>query len=687
MGNSGLDWALTETFCVSPEHGGCRREAPEKKARTSHGIVLAGLLLLLGLWCPAASAQIAPSTLSVATVEWTGGAVQAGQLPGPVTLPHAWAAMPGAAVPAGAWSAIYRLTFDDPDATLPAVYIERACSNLEVWVNGNLMGVGGGRMSEPFAQRCFYPHLFTIARALLKPGGNELVIKLVGNPLHRSAQRPHQAGLSVIQVGEEAVLREAYNGRYFANITVPKMSGAIMALLGSFILILAWIRPKERYLLFYGLTLAGWALITTRFFVSDYQLAGLVVSHFVVSIVTATLVCLVFYWGTQFFLYFVGLPLRWLGPWLASQCALAPVALWVAGPERLFSGITVIYSAFVLQFVVAIVWATVKSWARLRREFLILGPIVLISTLLILTQIAQQHGLMDVPKVHLSHFSMPLTFVAIGIRLVQQFMQALATSEQSNALLVQRVAEKTQEIEHNYAQISELRATQAAEAERQRIASDLHDDLGAKLLTIAQSSETSLSGPDDGKPGLTGARTAQLARQALDEMRLSVRGLTASPMPARDLFADWRGETLQRLELAHIRGHWQQPEPPEGLQLNARLQVQLTRVLREAISNVIRHSQATACSVQLVVDAGHLSLCIDDNGRGLPAAGSPIRQQPGLGQATRAQGAAAAPAGGTGHGLINIERRAFHLGGSHRFGTSALGGASVQIRVPLDQAA
>ncbi len=87
------------------------------------------------------------------------------------------------------------------------------------------------------------------------------------------------------------------------------------------------------------------------------------------------------------------------------------------------------------------------------------------------------------------------------------------------------------------------------------------------------------------------------------------------------------------------------------------------------------------------VDAGHLSLCIEDNGRGLPAAGSPIRQQPGFEQATRAQAEAAAPAGGTGHGLITIERRAFHLGGSHRFGTSALGGASVQIRVPLNQAA
>ncbi|MBC7435578.1 MAG: hypothetical protein H7332_05860 [Bdellovibrionales bacterium] len=71
-------------------------------------------------------------------------------------------------------------------------------------------------------------------------------------------------------------------------------------------------------------------------------------------------------------------------------------------------------------------------------------------------------------------------------------------------------------MQQSYAQLSELRTTQTKQQERQRIAFDLHDDLGAKLLTIAQASMHA----DDRE------RISGMARQALDEMRLSVRGLT-----------------------------------------------------------------------------------------------------------------------------------------------------------------
>ena len=83
---------------------------------------------------------------------------------------------------------------------------------------------------------------------------------------------------------------------------------------------------------------------------------------------------------------------------------------------------------------------------------------------------------------------------------------ALSQAETANEVLEQRVAEKSSEIEQSYAQLSELRTSQAKQQERQRIASDLHDDLGAKLLTIAQASMHS----DDRE------RISGMARQALD---------------------------------------------------------------------------------------------------------------------------------------------------------------------------
>ena len=124
------------------------------------------------------------------------------------------------------------------------------------------------------------------------------------------------------------------------------------------------------------------------------------------------------------------------------------------------------------------------------------------------------------------------------------------------------------------------RVDQFTERERKRIASDLHDDLGAKLLTIVHTADAT--------------RVPQLAREALEEMRLSVRGLTGRPVRLDDALADWRAEIVGRA-WARPRSRSSGTSPAEHSDmLPARLFVQLTRVLREAVSNVIKHSGAIA---------------------------------------------------------------------------------------------
>ena len=228
---------------------------------------------------------------------------------------------------------------------------------------------------------------------------------------------------------------------------------------------------------------------------------------------------------------------------------------------------------------------------------------------------------------------------------------ALHQSEQGRMQLEERVREATAEIEHNFRQLAELRVEQVTERERKRIAADLHDDLGAKLLTIVHTSDND--------------RISSLAREALEEMRLSVRGLTGRPVRLADALGDWRAEIVSRLAQAGIEGGWDAPEDlPQTL--SARAYVQTTRILREATSNIIKHSKASFCSVAASINAGDFQLVVQDNGDGIAAEIDRRLDR--------------------GHGLASMKSRAKQLQGQCLVESGPGYGTVIRLTVPLDRA-
>jgi two-component system, NarL family, sensor histidine kinase UhpB len=244
------------------------------------------------------------------------------------------------------------------------------------------------------------------------------------------------------------------------------------------------------------------------------------------------------------------------------------------------------------------------SWRDRRADF---WPMLLILcgiAALVLAEMAVLHDLLPSPHLALFHVTVPLLVIAIGVRLLQVFASAVQAAEAGRSGMESRVQEITVEIERNFAQLAELRVEQVTEKERKRIAGDLHDDLGAKLLTIVHTSESE--------------RISSLAREALEEMRLSVRGLTGKPMRLADALADWRAETVSRLGQANVEIDWRSPADEVEQLLPARSFVQTTRILREAVSNIIKHSGASHCKVRCAVQANQFGLNIQDNGKGIP---------------------------------------------------------------------
>ena len=142
----------------------------------------------------------------------------------------------------------------------------------------------------------------------------------------------------------------------------------------------------------------------------------------------------------------------------------------------------------------------------------------------------------------------------------------------------------------------------AAAAERERIYADLHDDLGAKLLQLIYQADT--------------PRQADLARAILQDLRDVVTRSRGTPGTLGDVLADIHGEAMQRLQTVGIGLAWDVaddlPDPP----LDHGRALHLYRIVREAISNVIRHAEAKRLRVRVRYDGERLLLDLTDDGSG-----------------------------------------------------------------------
>jgi signal transduction histidine kinase len=254
--------------------------------------------------------------------------------------------------------------------------------------------------------------------------------------------------------------------------------------------------------------------------------------------------------------------------------------------------------------VAAIVYFLVHTRRQQSAEFWVMGGLLCAVIASIALELAYQDALLPPLGISMAHFVLPALFCFIAFRLIQVYAQALQAAERSRTELEQRVREITAEVEHSVNQMAQARIEKIAEKERKRIASDLHDDLGAKLLTIIHTSDSD--------------RISNLAREALEEMRLSVRGLTGRPVQLADAMADWRSETVSRLGETSIRVDWKSPADIPPLALSARTYVQTTRILREAVSNIIKHSGSSHCDIAALINRTDFQIIIHDNGRGIP---------------------------------------------------------------------
>jgi signal transduction histidine kinase len=523
-----------------------------------------------------------------------------------VALPDEWPDDP--AGPAGiAW---YRLVLDRPaadastaapaaDTALYGLYVERACSVLQVWLNGHLVH-DGGRFDEPVTRNCHRPQLVPVAAALLQPGANKVDLRIKGYPLAEVSSRQRAGGVSEVEFGPYDQMAAHHARRLVFAIRLPEVMSGALVLMGSFMFVMGWFNRAQSHLAYFGALMVGWSLLLARLWAADLPLP-----NGMTELALAGLMSFITLAAVQFLMRYAGHRLHWLNIALPAQCLLMPLSLVAAGPQRLNDAAGLWSALLTAQIVTAAVYYLAEARRQHTPQFWSMAALLSVMGLSLAVGLTVQLMALDARIGYVAELVPALGFLALGLRLVQQFGRAYQSAEQDRAELEVRIREATAQIERNFAQLSELKVEQVTERERKRIAADLHDDLGAKLLTIVHTSDSE--------------RISTLAREALEEMRLSVRGLTGKPVKLIDALGDWRAEVVSRLTQSGVQGEWSSPSDEEVPHtLSSRAYVQTTRILREAVSNIIKHSGASQCSVRCTIAQGDFQLVIQDNGKGIP---------------------------------------------------------------------
>jgi signal transduction histidine kinase len=191
-------------------------------------------------------------------------------------------------------------------------------------------------------------------------------------------------------------------------------------------------------------------------------------------------------------------------------------------------------------------------------------------------------------------------------------------------LLARRIRAQEQEREEHTKEREALlqQAIDASDAERKRIASDLHDGVVQTLAGLAFSLAARGSGrtedpqlleaADTLRSSVTDLRTLMIEIAPPDLGETGVDGALRKllePLPARGIEVELDASTATHL-------------PPDKTSL-------VFRVAQEAIRNVVNHSQATKVITKLRFVDGTVTLQVDDNGRGFSAADRSRRREEG----------------------------------------------------------
>jgi len=504
----------------------------------------------------------------------------------PVHLPRSWSR--DALHPQDTREAWYRvpLPTDALARGWTRVLMLRHMMNLELWVENVYVG-SGGPVSQPVQARLQRnwnrPMLWTLPEATLAgPGPHYLYARLISEPAF--------GVMSPVILGTPESLQPWYRLSYFVQITLVKISLMALLFIGSLSLFV-WLRTRQSQWWLMGIMSVAWALPLLYIVVPVLpvgEFTALRVIHW--GVVTGATSLLAF--TAMFYLHSRDRRLR-----LLVLIPLLHGALLTVVPDP---RVVDIGNAGQLLCQILFVGLVVKllRGARTPQTWSVaLGLVIMLLAALhdvtLIASSSPERWRWDTP---LSYITQPGMLIILAWHGIGAFLQASAGLAQLNAQLQQRLTASEQRIRQVYAEQETLERQIRIDAERELVYRDLHDDLGARLLSLVYQSEKGAA--------------QDLARTALQDLRDIVSRVMATEHSLAAVLADCMAEQLARATALGKDLDWELAPALDDTPCDSRQMLGLRLLLRELVGSALRSPGLLSLHADCQWDASSAALTV-----------------------------------------------------------------------------
>jgi len=521
----------------------------------------------------------------------------------------------------------YTLPGVDQLGSQAGFYLWRYSMNARIYLNATL--VAGGDSLNPIARNLHRPLLARLDSSLLRKDTNEVVVELRVVPGYGYLLPP--------ALGDYELLLPEYRSRYFNQITLSWIILGItllIALLGFCL----WMfdRDNTSYL-YFSIAALSWTVYSINPVIQDMAVSIRVWQWLLHTGIDVFCVMFVFFNHRYFNLQRRSIETASLVYLVCASFAYAllPMESFAINSTLVHLGAFAIW----LYCIGTMLWL---AWWVSRKDALVFS-----LTYAVIFVLGVHDALLNTSvseSLWLSHFfalnlGAPLVLLSVAVQLIWQLRRATVFTEIS-------LQNATVKLEESFKSREKLERESAANEERARIYRDLHDDVGAKLLDIVYLASDE--------------KQAEIAREAIQD----IRSIASIPIENAALLSDWvartRLESMQRTQKYGLNLDW--PIITSEQLLSSRQTYHLTHIIRELISNTLKH--ASAKNLHLSITLGDsLKIELVDDGCGFS-------------NNTRKSGS----------GMSGIKRRMNELNGSVEWRDRKSGGLRIILIVPLPPA-